>query len=289
MIRMNNYLEARTFTELRRKLIRQYEHSSHEVKTERWQGVDIMRRPEMASTELMNVSYTIDLMAIHDLHFWCQDVRPHLPWADDHFAERVCGYPINPGVEWANWPWGDSAKKFIEEGGMFNHNYMERYWPKHAHDGAPPSRTAEEWVNNENEMAAGRPWLHNEGIRHVWGDLGDLVNLLAKEPLTRQGWIPIFFPEDTGYGDGGRKPCTLGYQFMVRDGRLHCYYPLRSCDFIRHWCDDIYLTIRLMLWIIEECSKIDPVWERVQLGSLSMHMTSLHVFKNDLPKLQEGL
>lgn len=286
-MKMNNHFRASTFTELWRWIRHAFVEDAHEVKTEKWQGVDIMQRPEMVSKELMNVSYTMPLYGVSRLDHWRQDVKPNLPWADNHFLERVCGRPINPGIEWANWPWGESAKKFIETGGMFNHNYMQRYWPKHAHAGQPPSRTVEEWEANENRMADGRPWWINEGINHPYGDMRDLVNLIAAEPLTRQAWIPIFFPEDTGHGDGGRKPCTLGYQFLIRERLLHCYYPLRSCDFIRHWRDDVYLTIRLMLWILEEASKINTDLKAVSIGSLSMHMTSLHIFKNDYPELEK--
>ena len=127
--------------------------------------------------------------------------------------------------------------------------------------------------------------LAHRGIRSRYGDLMDVVYLLAEQPLTRQAWLPIFFPEDTGRGDGGRKPCTLGYQFMVRDNGLHIYYPLRSCDFFRHWADDVYLTVRLGLWVLEEAAKINGYFRNVRLGSFSMHCTSLHMFKNDYHQL----
>jgi thymidylate synthase len=141
---------------------------------------------------------------------------------------------------------------------------MERLWPKYARS---PARAANS--------------IPRRGIAWEYGDLGDLVKMLATEPGTRQAWIPLFFPEDTGVGDGGRKPCTLGYQVIVRDGRAHIWYPLRSCDLIRHFRDDCYLAIRLLLWIIEQCREISPAWEVVQPGSYAMHMTSLHVFEND--------
>jgi hypothetical protein len=128
-----------------------------------------------------------------------------------------------------------------------------------------------------------------------------LVTLFLKDPMTRQGWIPLFFPEDTGWGDGGRKPCTLGYQFIVRDDlgqgpRLHIYYPLRSCDYVRHMRDDIYLAIRLALWLLEQLREAEQKqnpqlkhfgWDKVVLGTYTMHATSLHVFANDMVLIQE--
>jgi hypothetical protein len=242
------------------------------VRTERWQGV----AHNQDTRELLNASFMVDLQCIEDLDHWRKDIKTNLPWADDHFMERIGGQPLNPGVQWANWPWSRSAANFKQD--RFNHTYMERLWPKFARrtaDGRlPMGKGARKYPQTDN-----RPKL---GVGWAYGDLLDLVELLVKEPHTRQGWIPLFFPEDTGIGDGGRKPCTLGYQIIVRDGRAHIYYPLRSCDFIRHWADDCYLAVRLLLWVIDECRKRSEFWKNIAPGTYSMHMTSLHIFETDL-------
>lgn len=238
------------------------------IHTSRWQGIDISQRPEAEMRELLNVTVSTDLRGIETLAHWRTETQPNLPWADEHFLERVCGEPLNPPPSWVRWPWANSADKSrVVEGGKFNHTYPERYFPKRAGFG---ERLRTEEVHR--------------GIRGFYGDLSDVVDLLVKEPDTRQAYLPIFFPEDTGIGDGGRKPCTLGYQFIVRDGRLHCFYPMRSCDLMRHYRDDVYLTVRLMLWVLEECrERADgDYWESIKAGSLTMHMTSLHCFVNDL-------
>ena len=238
------------------------------VHTARWQGIDISKRPEAEMCELLMATVSTDLRGIETLKHWQIECQPNLPWADEHFAERVSGQPLNPPPSWVRWPWSNAADKSrVVDGGKFNHTYPERYWPKFAGD----------------EDAG----LHR-GIRWEYGDLNDVIYLLMKEPDTRQAYLPIFFPEDTGVGDGGRKPCTLGYQFIVRDQRLHCYYPMRSCDLMRHYRDDVYLTVRLMLWVLDQCrrqSDIQPgpnVWDNIKPGTLTMHMTSLHCFVNDL-------
>lgn len=286
-------LRTETFDDMKKTLRYLFENASHKVHPERWQGVDVSKRPEMVSHELLNVNTTVDLRGIEGLSHWCEDIQPNLPWADDHFEERVCGYPINPGVEWANWPWGDNAAKFIEEGGIFNHNYMERYWSKYAGEKwllpsrRGPTKTPEEWCTQFDGTAPEYNYP-NFGIRHEYGDMMDLVRMLADEPLTRQAWIPIFFPEDTGIGDGGRKPCSLGYQFIMRDGKLDVYYPLRSCDFVRHWADDVYLTVRLLLWVLKQCRAINPIWYEVVPGQFVMQMTSLHIFANDYHQFMQA-
>lgn len=273
-------LQSQSFDGLRKTLTWLFLEHAHEVHTDRWQGWDITKKPEMRSRELMSVTTTVPLKGIEELAHWRNDVKPSLPWADDHFLERVCGAPINPGIEWANWPWSKSAlAQLTEDGGQFNHNYMERYWPKYAGQVLIPTRTAEEW-NGVGGTGV------NFGIRNDYGDLMDLVVKLAEDPTTRQAWLPIFFPEDTG--KSSRMPCTLGYQFIMRDGKLDVYYPLRSCDFVRHWADDVYLTIRLLLWIIEKARELSPIWRNVVPGQFTMHMTSLHVFMNDYRLIQHG-
>lgn len=274
------HLQLQSFTDVRNQLTAMIVNAPP-VRTERWQGRDVSKDPAATTYELRNVTFEVPLQYIKDLDHWRRDCAPNLPWADDHFKERVGGEPLNPGVEWANWPWAQSADKFRSQD-QFNHTYMERLWPKWARiaDVLPmtlgtrkqPHRST--WV----EPHKGHGWRY--------GDLEDLIQLLAKEPFTRQAYIPLFFPEDTGIGDGGRKVCTLGYQILVRTNEAgvheaHIWYPLRSCDLIRHWSDDCYLAVRLLLWIIEQCAERSDFWKQVHPGSYAMHMTSLHIFEND--------
>lgn len=242
----------------------------------RWQSIDVSDKPEMATYELLNHSFQAPISS-EDLGLLRDDVQPNLPWADDHFGERVCGQPLNPGVEWKNWPWGHSADKFRVHNGQFDHNYMERYWPKYA-GYVRPSKDNDEWDAESVHDPA------NIGIRFEYGDLHDVVSHLRSIPLSRQAFLPIFFPEDTGKV-GVRVPCTLGYHFIMRHGFLHCTYYIRSCDYLRHFRDDIYLTVRLQLWVLDELRKQDERWNDVKPGLFTMHTVSMHLFVNDYIKL----
>lgn len=280
------------FTTAIQALKEKFQYQSFLVNTGHWQGVDIKNKPEMATYELLNQSFKVSLAQIgsysghsspefkeQSLEILRNDIHPNLPWADDHFMERVCGQPINPGVEWANWPYNKSAAGFLE-GGKFNHNYMERYWPKLAGRVVDPTRTAQDYQQELLSLAAIDREPH-DGIYHPYGDVSDVVDLLVREPNTRQAYIPIFFPEDTGAVHGSRLPCTLGYHLIQRGGYLHIVYYLRSCDFIRHFRDDIYLTVRLLLWVLEQATERDSRWASIKPGTYTMHMTSLHMFRND--------
>lgn len=271
---MSLQFECMSFIRVR-NILREALATAPEVRTERWQGVVANND----TFEIRNVNFEVPLLNIWDLDHWRKDIQPSLPWADDHFLERVGGEPLNPGVQWRNWPYALRADKF-RDNERFNHSYMERLWPKFARrteDGTLPVETPQ---GRKYPIADRRAKF---GVANYYGDLQDLVDLLASEPYTRQAWIPLFFPEDTGISDGGRKMCSLGYQIIVRDGEAHIWYPLRSCDFVRHWADDCYLAVRLLMWIVEQCKILRPdKWDKIKLGTFAMHCTSLHIFRSDL-------
>lgn len=271
------------FSDAQQKLAKKFE-TAPEVHAQKWQGFDVSERPEANMIELILESFRV---AIHteELEYWREDIPANYPWADDHFEERVCGQPINPGIQWARWPWGNKAKDSLDlDGHRFNHNYMERYWPKYADRIKEPTKTAEEFATKHAHSDEFFRYIAQEGIREEYGDMDDLVETLAQEPDTRQAYYPMFFPEDVKVK--GRKPCTLGYHFILRHGYFHCIYYMRSCDFYRHWADDCYLTLRLQLWILNRCREINPdIWNHVKPGFFQMHITSLHMFINDVHPL----
>lgn len=247
----------------------------------RWQGLDVTTQPAALMKEDLHVTMQAEIPG-EDIFVYANMIKPNLPWAEDHFQERVCGYPINPGTEWANWPFGVNAEKSLDVRGMFNHNYMERYWPVYAGESSnTPTRNAEDW---KRQMTCG--YAPVAGLRYDYGDLGGLVRDLAAEPDTRQAYLPVWFPEDTGDAHKGRKPCTLGYHFIMRNGKLDVTYYMRSCDLANHFRDDVYLTVRLLLWVLEQCRiQNAPVWRDVVPGKFTMHITSLHMFINDFRKI----
>lgn len=247
--------------------------SGNHLETESWQGMK--KPPEFY--EALNVSFAamIPSTSIETLKI---QVKPNLPWADDHFRERVGGKPLNPGNEYKNWPPyknNPSNDKFRTTGeGQFSHTYMERFWPKHA---------------GNYQTGCGGENYTNRGIRFDYGDLSTLLGVLKAEPFTRQAFIPIWFPEDGEAAlAGSRVPCTLGYHFIRRGDSMHINYYIRSCDFIRHFRDDIYLACRLLYYIIQVLKSNDYTkWATVQPGIFTMHITSLHIFSKEYNLLKD--
>lgn len=239
------------------------------VHSKNWQGVDISKKPEMGMHEVLHYTFCTD-MPTEDLNYYRQEIKPNLPWADDHFEqERVSGQPINPGETWKQWPNAKSAATFLDDKGQFNHSYAERYWPKFANLTEGGRLDREDIMRNQPRR----------GIRHEYADLNDLIDQFIFDPLTRQAYMPIWFPEDGSHTD--RKPCTLGYHFIMREDQMHVSYYIRSCDFVRHFRDDIYLTVRLVLWLLQALRQKDEKWNEIKPGNFIMHITSLHMFRND--------
>lgn len=254
----------------------------------RWQGVRTEGRPDMVTREIINFQADIRVGRMQDGEaapldaypiLLAGDIRPNLPWANDHFEERVSRVPSNPGEEYKNWPWWRGQDTEAMDGQVFSHTYQERFWPKYAGD---------PWYDD----GEGSGTNTQRGIRYEYGDLDDVVSLLLREPLGRQATFPIFFPEDTGVVHEGRVPCTLHYSFLVTPtNRLDMWYPIRSCDYIRHLRDDLYMAARLQLWVLTalrtrsrfERDGIDPdfSWATVTPGDLHFTAYSLHVHKGD--------
>jgi hypothetical protein len=261
-----------TFDAARSLFSNKFISRSYEVKAPHWQGVDVSRKPDMAMRELFSESFQVPLRGIEELEHWQKDIKPNLPFADITFAERVGGEPLNPGESWKVWPWGNSADKFRDVNGQFDHTYQERFWPKFAGLHYSPTGTLLDRSRNDP----------NSGIRFEYGDLDDLIEHLLTDPLSRQAYLPIWFPED-GSPKAKRKPCTLGYHFLMRHRYLHLTYHIRSCDFIRHWADDCYLAVRLLMHILAELRGRDKYghWSPVKPGMYVMHIASFHMFVND--------
>lgn len=261
---------ASEFQQKLNNLLMDMRYRSAKVPMNYWQSQKVEERPGMSySKELAHVTFRMRVPGTVDS--LQQQVKPNLPWAEDHFLERVSGVPHNPPPSEAWWPFrvNQNSEHKEVEGAKFSHTYPERFWPRYAET---------DMFNEEG----------NRGIRYRVGDLTDVVDLIARDPLTRQAYLPVWFPEDTGAVEGQRVPCTLGYHFIFRPaapGVMYgdIVYYIRSCDLFRHFTDDVYMACRLLQWVV------GSVRERgidAHASSLIMHITSLHVFEGDEARLK---
>ncbi len=258
-----------------------FEDEIHKLRKEILNGVMLDRGEWQAKTgtgfdrvlEAQNVTLQCEVSI--SVPAWQEKVQPNLPWAEDHFMERVSGEPLNPGEQYKNWPYFEAQGADHLGGGKFSHTYMERFWPKYARSGI---------------RGKGGEYGMLRGIRAWYGDLNDLVELLIARPMTRQAYLPIWFPEDlTASHEGARVPCTLGYHFQRRplgrspSGGVHALditYFMRSCDWFRYLRDDVYMAGRLLQWIVDRV-------EGTEEGRLTMHIVNLHVFADERVRLEQ--
>lgn len=225
--------------------IRQLVLNYHECIGKEWQSVSIDNKNPLVEIQQVFIKNL-------DIQNPLEDINPDLPWAEDHFKERINGKPINPGNEYKNWPYYkgeiDNDKTFRADG-KFSHNYMERYWCKGI-----------------------------KGRRFDYGDLDDIISRLKKEKGTRQAYLSVWHPEDQS-NHGERVPCTLGYWFYLNKDKLDVTYHIRSCDAVRHYRNDIYMTWRLLQYVASKAS--------FDVGNMNIWIGSFHCFKSDLYTLKK--
>lgn len=105
--------------------------------------------------------------------------------------------------------------------------------------------------------------------------LWDVVNELMLHPNSRQLFVSIWDREIDPPRRGRRRvPCSLGYYYLYRQGRLDVTYTMRSCDFVTHWQNDVWLARKIQEWVAEKSG--------MQPGLFSQIVFSLHVYAKDV-------
>jgi thymidylate synthase len=211
-----------------------------------WQSIQIDDRNPIIEIKNINLEFKNIINPIDEFN-------PNLPWAEDHFLERVNGKPINPGEQYKNWPYYKNIDNDIlfRSKGIFSHNYMERYW------------------------CSGY-----KGIRFQYGDLNDIINKLKNNPYSRQAFLSVWHPEDQS-NHLERVPCTIGYWFNAENNILNITYLIRSCDAIRHFKNDLYMTYRLLQFVADNIG--------FKYGNMNVWIGSFHCFKSDLYSLKKQI
>ena len=159
------------------------------------------------------------------------------PWADAEFEERISKEDLNPGVAYKLR--NEVWEEFLVDGKM-SYTYNERY-------------------NRNNQLEK-------------------LISDFKNDPNSRQGWLSVWDPnEDVDkLGGKGRVPCTLGYHFQYRNGKLNMHNVMRSCDLYTHFCNDVYLGIKLLEYVAK---RLD-----MKVGNYQQTIFSLHTYKKNIEK-----
>ena len=103
------------------------------------------------------------------------------------------------------------------------------------------------------------------------------LDALSGDPDTRRAVIQLYDPEADARGHKD-VPCTLGYRFFLRDGRLHMRTTMRSQDLWLGFCYDIFAATAL--------HELMAGWLGAQLGSYTLCVDSLHLYAGDVSRAQ---
>ena len=159
-----------------------------------------------------------------------------------------------------------------------DHNYIEaemgdRLSPYLRNPGASWQIRKEVWDHMRNDDGK-FDYTYNERFRTQYENI---LDELGRRPNTRQAVMTVYESRDQkGYGGKFRIPCSLTYQFLKRNLKLHLIYNMRSCDYFTHFKFDVALAIKLMehTAAVIEC---DP-------GTLTHTIGSFHCFRKDWEK-----
>lgn len=224
-------------------------YKNNRIKPSKWQSVNI-------ESEMLEVDNMFLQMKMCDsIESLSLETKADLPWSENHFKERLAG-PSNPGEQYKYWPYyrKDLDNSRFRSDGIFSHTYQERFWPKDIY-----------------------------GNRYKMGNWLNIKERLKADPGSRQAFFSIWHPEDHSNNDV-RLPCTIGYWFKINGNDLDISYLIRSCDARRHFRNDIYMTQRLGMDLLEYLEM-----EEIKLGKLSVWIGSFHCFISDEYSLKQNL
>lgn len=166
-----------------------------------------------------------------------------IKYCKQEIKDRCSGKPLNPGNSYKIR--SDMWTKFLEGDNKFSYQYAERLWTN--------------------------------------GQFRSVIECLRNDSGTRQAVLSVWNPDkdmdSNKLGGGNRIPCSLHYQFLIRNDRLHCIYSMRSNDFFGHHAIDLYCASGLMEYIVKELKETYP---NLKVGSLTFSCGSLHCFAWDI-------
>ncbi len=124
-------------------------------------------------------------------------------------------------------------------------------------------------------------FVHGGKFSYSYGErIGDqvvkVIASLRENPGSRNAIVSMWDPNIDIERIGGkmRVPCTMYYQFLIRDGKLNMIYNIRSNDLFTHWCWDIWLAISLQEYVASRLG--------IEVGFFMQQIGSLHGYQKDM-------
>jgi len=102
----------------------------------------------------------------------------------------------------------------------------------------------------------------------MYYQIDSIVDILKTHPETRQAYLSIWDPiSDITALEQERVPCSLGYHFLLRNGKLNMLYLMRSLEVTKCLGNDIYTSTRLLEEIAQGVG-VEPGFVQFMVGSM---------------------
>ena len=210
------------------------------VHTDTYQNKVIKEDPDFNTKEIQGFQFMV-------INMDDKDEMPNvtLEWLHEEFTERISEERINPG----------EAYKIRSE-----------VWDQFLVDKVIGDVADE--VRTERRF----DYTYNERIS--W-QLPYIIQELREHPATRQAIIELHnnINDLQNLGGRGRIPCSMFYQYMIRDGKLDVIYVMRSTDFATHFQND--------MWLADELRRYIASMLNIPCGKFIMMASSLHIYQKD--------
>jgi thymidylate synthase len=191
--------------------------------------------PMYQTIELVGYAYSLTDVDQDDLTKMMKYMNANVDWAVAEKMERLHRGQFPPNPGQAYAKNYDFWMKFMRNG-CFSYSYAERWWDQ----------------------------------------LPYVIRELRARPNTRQAVMTMYdvHQDMMNWGGRDRVPCSLTYQFVIRDGVLSLIYNQRSCDFMKFFATDVFLTCELLRHV---AGAVDA-----EIGRFVHFLGSLHAFAGDL-------
>jgi len=213
-----------------------------EVKLNTYQDKNIEENPDFFTRELIAYSYMICEPKDKDnLLKAFNKTEREIEWAREEFKERISQQKLNPGKAW---------------------KLRESIWKEFLYPGHEENAYTEEFAYTYSER--------------IGDQLEKVINMLKENPHSRNGIISIWDREIDNNRIGGkmRVPCSMDYQLLIRNNKIHLIYHIRSNDVMAHWCFDVWMAISMMEYVSGKLG--------IEIGNFYQFIGSLHAYQKDL-------
>ena len=201
------------------------------------QDQDVANNPDFQTMELTGYGYTLTNFDSKDLwEMVAKSGKISPEWLTAELSERCYGLNTYPLNPGVAWERNKPFWNRFIRNGVFSYSYAERY---------------------------------QEQLPYI-------IRELKEKPNTRQAILTMYDKHQDMMHWGGRDrvPCSLTYQFLLRENKLVLIYNQRSCDFVKFFPSDVWLTVGLLMYVAREIDR-EP-------GQFIHFLGSLHAFAGDL-------